>query len=119
MGVPILGTAADGVDAAEDREKFDEILQAVRHLRVPQAGTVFTTEEAMAAAEEIGYPVLRPPSAMFWADRAWRSPTTSSDIEHYMQIINRYESGTPHSGGQIPHGHARWKWTLSATARTS
>ena len=57
MGVPILGTPADGVDAAEDRERFDEILN---ECRIPRAAgrTVFTAEEAVAAANEVGYPCL-------------------------------------------------------------
>lgn len=61
MGVPILGTSSDGVDAAEDRERFDEILQ---QCGIPRAAgkTVFTTEEALAAANEVGYPVLVRPS---------------------------------------------------------
>ncbi|MCQ4808263.1 hypothetical protein NE626_15960, partial [Intestinimonas massiliensis] len=52
MGVPILGTSSDGVDAAEDRERFDEILQ---QCRIPRAAgkTVFTTEEALGAAHEV------------------------------------------------------------------
>ena len=61
MGVPILGTSADGVDAAEDRERFDEILN---QCGIPRAAgrTVFTTEQALAAAHEVGYPVLVRPS---------------------------------------------------------
>ena len=57
MGVPILGTSAENVDAAEDRELFDEILEQCKIPR-PAGKTVFTTEEALAAANELGYPVL-------------------------------------------------------------
>ena len=61
MGVPILGTSAEDVDAAEDRELFDEILQ---ECEIPRAAgkTVFTADEAIAAANELGYPVLVRPS---------------------------------------------------------
>ena len=61
MGVPILGTSAENVDAAEDRELFDEILEQCKIPR-PAGKTVFTTEEALAAANELGYPVLVRPS---------------------------------------------------------
>ena len=57
MGVPILGTSSDDVDAAEDRERFDEILEKCKIPR-PSGTTVFTTEEALKAANELGYPVL-------------------------------------------------------------
>ena len=70
MGVPILGTKAEDVDAAEDRELFDEILQKTE---IPRAagGTVFTAEEAKKVANELGYPVLvRPPMCL--ADRVCR-----------------------------------------------
>ena len=61
MGVPILGTAAEDVDAAEDRERFDEILEQCGIPR-PKGQTVFTAEEAKKAANELGYPVLVRPS---------------------------------------------------------
>ena len=61
MGVPILGTAAEDVDAAEDRERFDEILEQC-HIPRPAGHTVFTAEEAKKAANDLGYPVLVRPS---------------------------------------------------------
>ena len=70
MGVPILGTSAENVDAAEDRELFDEILEQCKIPR-PAGKTVFTTEEALAAANELGYPVLVRP-LMYLVDRACR-----------------------------------------------
>ena len=57
MGVKILGTDADDVDAAEDRERFDEILEKC-HIDRPRGSTVFTTEEAIEVANKLGYPVL-------------------------------------------------------------
>ena len=61
MGVPILGTSAENVDAAEDRELFDEILEQCEIPR-PTGGTVFTAEEAKKVANRLGYPVLVRPS---------------------------------------------------------
>ena len=61
MGVNILGTSADMIDAAEDRERFDEILEKCGIPR-PAGHTVMTTEEAVKAAEDLGYPVLLRPS---------------------------------------------------------
>ena len=61
MGVKILGTSADDVDAAEDRERFDEILEKC-HIDRPRGSTVFTTEEAIETANRLGYPVLVRPS---------------------------------------------------------
>ena len=61
MGVPILGTSAENVDAAEDRELFDEILEECCIPR-PKGTTVFTCEEALEVAHKLGYPVLVRPS---------------------------------------------------------
>ena len=61
LGANILGTSADSVDAAEDRERFDELLEQCGIPR-PSGHTIFTTEEALAAAEDLGYPVLMRPS---------------------------------------------------------
>ena len=67
MGVPILGTAQKDVDAAEDRELFDKILEECEIPR-PKGKTVYTSKEAKEAAQELGYPVLVRPSYV-WADR--------------------------------------------------
>ena len=72
MGVPILGTAAEDVDAAEDRELFDEILEQCQIPR-PKGQTVFTAEEAKKAANELGYPDTRSSVPTFLADRVCRS----------------------------------------------
>ena len=86
MGVRILGTPADGVDAAEDRERFDEILQKCG---IPRAKgrTVFTTEEALAAAHELGYPVLVRPSYVL-GGQGMEIAYSDRNIEEFMRIIN-------------------------------
>ena len=61
MGLPVLGTPVDSIDAAEDRERFDALLEEL-HIPRPQGHTVFTTEEALKAANDLGYPVLLRPS---------------------------------------------------------
>ncbi len=87
MGVPILGTSSDGVDAAEDRERFDEILN---QCRIPRAKgrTVFTTEEALQAANEIGYPVLVRPSYVL-GGQGMEIAYNDRNISDFMRIINR------------------------------
>jgi len=86
MGVRILGTSSDGVDAAEDRERFDEILQ---QCGIPRAKgrTIFTTEEALAAAHELGYPVLVRPSYVL-GGQGMEIAYTDRNIEEFMKIIN-------------------------------
>ena len=86
MGVPILGTSSDGVDAAEDRERFDEILN---QCRIPRAKgqTVFTTEEALKAANEIGYPVLVRPSYVL-GGQGMEIAYNDRNIIDFMRIIN-------------------------------
>ncbi len=86
MGVQILGTSADGVDAAEDRERFDEILQKCG---IPRAKgrTVFTTQEALQAANELGYPVLVRPSYVL-GGQGMEIAYTDRNIEDFMKIIN-------------------------------
>ncbi len=87
MGVPILGTSSDGVDAAEDRERFDEILN---QCRIPRAKgrTVFTTEEALAAAHEVGYPVLVRPSYVL-GGQGMEIAYNDRNIQDFMRIINQ------------------------------
>ena len=86
MGVPILGTSSDGVDAAEDRERFDAIL---RQCGIPRAEgkTVFTTEEALAAAREVGYPVLVRPSYVL-GGQGMEIAYSDRNIVDFMRIIN-------------------------------
>ena len=93
MGVPILGTAPEDVDAAEDRELFDEILQKTE---IPRAagGTVFTAEEAKKVANELGYPVLVRPSYVL-GGQGMQIAYTDEEIEEFMEIINRIEQDHP------------------------
>ncbi len=87
MGVPILGTSPDDVDAAEDRERFDEILEQTK---IPRAAgtTVFTIEEALDAANEIGYPVLVRPSYVL-GGQGMQIAVSDEDVIEFMNIINR------------------------------
>ena len=87
MGVPILGTSAEDVDAAEDRELFDEILEQCGILR-PAGKTVFTTEEAIKAANELGYPVLVRPSYVL-GGQGMQIAISDDDIMEFMNIINQ------------------------------
>ncbi|MCD7892696.1 MAG: carbamoyl-phosphate synthase large subunit [Erysipelotrichaceae bacterium] len=87
MGVQILGTSADNVDAAEDRERFDEILEKC-HIARPRGSTVFTTEEAIKVANEIGYPVLVRPSYVL-GGAGMEIALNDGDIKKFMKIVNR------------------------------
>ena len=87
MGVPILGTSSDGVDAAEDRERFDEILNQC-HIPRAKGRTVFTTEEALKAANEIGYPVLVRPSYVL-GGQGMEIAYNDRNITDFMRIINQ------------------------------
>ena len=87
MGVPILGTSAEDVDAAEDRELFDKILEQCDIPR-PAGKTVYTTEEALAVANELGYPVLVRPSYVL-GGQGMQIAIADDDIIEFMTIINR------------------------------
>lgn len=87
MGVKILGTSADDVDAAEDRERFDEILEKCQIDR-PKGSTVFTTEEAIETAHRLGYPVLVRPSYVL-GGAGMEIALNDGDIKKFMSIINR------------------------------
>ncbi len=93
MGVPILGTKAEDVDAAEDRELFDEILQQTQ---IPRAsgGTVFTAEEAKEVANRIGYPVLVRPSYVL-GGQGMQIAFNDDEIEEFMDIINQIAQDHP------------------------
>ncbi|MDD6685720.1 MAG: carbamoyl-phosphate synthase large subunit [Lachnospiraceae bacterium] len=93
MGVPILGTSAKDVDAAEDRELFDEILQQTQ---IPRAAghTVYTAEEAVKVANELGYPVLVRPSYVL-GGQGMQIAINDEDIVKYIGVINRYTQDHP------------------------
>ena len=93
MGVPILGTSASDVDAAEDRERFDQIL---RQTGIPRAsgGTVFTAEEGVKVANELGYPVLVRPSYVL-GGQGMQIAISDDDIREYIGVINRYTQEHP------------------------
>lgn len=93
MGVPILGTKAEDVDAAEDRELFDKILEETQ---IPRAagGTVFTAEEAKEVANRLGYPVLVRPSYVL-GGQGMQIALNDAEIEEFMAVINQYAQEHP------------------------
>lgn len=93
MGVSILGTKAEDVDAAEDRELFDKILEQTE---IPRAagGTVFTAEEAKEVANRLGYPVLVRPSYVL-GGQGMQIAYSDQEIEEFMEIINRIAQDHP------------------------
>ncbi|MGI6069930.1 MAG: carbamoyl-phosphate synthase large subunit [Blautia sp.] len=93
MGVKILGTSAENVDAAEDRELFDEILETC-HIPRPKGQTVFTAEEAKKAANELGYPVLVRPSYVL-GGQGMQIAINDEDVEEFIGIINRIAQEHP------------------------
>ena len=93
MGVPILGTKAEDVDAAEDRELFDEILEKT-HIPRAAGGTVFTAEEAKEVANRLGYPVLVRPSYVL-GGQGMKIAFNDDEIEEFIGIINRIAQDHP------------------------
>ena len=93
MGVPILGTSAENVDAAEDRELFDEILEQCEIPR-PKGHTVFTAEEAKKAANELGYPVLVRPSYVL-GGQGMQIAISDEVVDEFIGIINRIAQEHP------------------------
>ena len=93
MGVPILGTKAEDVDAAEDRELFDQILQQTG---IPRAagGTVYTADEAKEVANRLGYPVLVRPSYVL-GGQGMQIAFNDAEIEEFIGIINRIAQDHP------------------------
>ncbi len=93
MGVPILGTKAEDVDAAEDRELFDRILEETK---IPRAagGTVYTAEEAKEVANRLGYPVLVRPSYVL-GGQGMQIAISDEEIEEFMAVINRIAQDHP------------------------
>ncbi len=93
LGVRILGTAADAVDEAEDRERFDALLERCQIPR-PEGHTVFTTQEALQAANQLGYPVLLRPSYVLGGQNMIIA-YNDEDVTEYMQIITAHELENP------------------------
>lgn len=93
MGVPILGTSAENVDAAEDRELFDKILEECEIPR-PKGHTVYTAKEAKQAANELGYPVLVRPSYVL-GGQGMQIAINDEDVEEFIGIINRIAQEHP------------------------
>ncbi len=93
LGVRILGTSAADIDAAEDRELFDELLEKCGIPR-PQGSTVFTTEEALKVANELGYPVLLRPSYVLGGQNMIIAHC-DNDVQEYMTIITATELENP------------------------
>lgn len=93
MGVKILGTSQHGVDLAEDREKFDALLESLKIPR-PKGKTVFTLEEALEAANGLGYPVLVRPSYVL-GGQGMEIAYAENDIVEFMGIINKVKQEHP------------------------
>ncbi len=93
MGVPVLGTAAKDVDAAEDRERFDQILEQCRIPR-PAGMTVYTADEAKEAAHKLGYPVLVRPSYVL-GGQGMQIAINDEDIDEFIGIINQIAQEHP------------------------
>ena len=85
QGIRILGTSAENIDAAEDREKFDAVLEKL-NIQRPKGLTVMTTEEALEAANKVGYPVLMRPSYVLGGQNMIIA-FSDQDIVEYMDII--------------------------------
>ncbi len=84
-GINILGTQADSIDAAEDRERFDALLEKLK-IKRPKGETIMTAEEALKAAEHIGYPVLLRPSYVLGGQNMIIA-FNEADVKEYMKII--------------------------------
>ena len=92
-GVKILGTPADSIDAAEDRERFDELLESL-HIERPAGYTVMRTEDALKVANNLGYPVLMRPSYVLGGQNMIIAHS-DEDIREYMQIILSHNIENP------------------------
>ena len=93
MGLKILGTPVDSIDAAEDKERFDALLENLNIPR-PKGETVFTTEEALVSANRLGYPVLLRPSYVLGGQNMIIA-YSDADVTEYMAIITSHEIENP------------------------
>ena len=94
MGVPILGTSAENVDAAEDRELFDEILEAVSDPETEGTDRIYCGRRRKKAANELGYPVLVRPSYVL-GGQGMQIAINDEDVEEFIGIINRIAQEHP------------------------
>jgi carbamoyl-phosphate synthase large subunit len=92
-GIRILGTSADNIDAAEDRERFDKLLEKCNIPR-PNGLMAFTTEEAVKKAQKLGFPVLLRPSYVLGGQNMIIA-YTKNDVIEYMDIITATELENP------------------------
>lgn len=92
-GVNLIGTSADAIDAAEDRERFQQILQAL-HLRQPENRTARTENEALELAEEVGYPLVVRPSYVL-GGRAMQIVHSASELQTYMREAVEVSNDSP------------------------
>ena len=104
IGLPILGTPADAIDEAEDRERFDELLERCGIPRAP-GRTVYTLDEALAAADEIGLPVLMRPSYVLGGQNMIVAYTQADVIEYMGVITEHVDMDHPRPAGQVYPGH--------------
>ena len=91
--IPILGSSADTIDMAEDRERFDELLER-SGIKRPKGHTIMTTEEALTAARDLGYPVLMRPSYVLGGQNMIIA-YCDEDIQEYMAIILSHKQDNP------------------------
>ncbi|MCM1129126.1 MAG: carbamoyl-phosphate synthase large subunit [Alistipes senegalensis] len=92
-GVPIIGTSPDMIDAAEDRERFQQLLQKL-NLRQPPNRTARTEAEALVMAQEIGYPLVVRPSYVL-GGRAMEIVHEQSGLERYMREAVKVSNDSP------------------------
>ena len=91
--IPIIGTCADSIDMAEDRDRFDQLLESLGIAR-PKGHTVMTKEEALQAASDLTYPVLMRPSYVLGGQNMVIA-FQDDDIVEYMDIILQHEIENP------------------------
>ena len=102
QGIPILGTSADGIDMAEDRGRFDALLEHL-NIRRPKGMSITTLEEALDASEALGFPVLLRPSYVIGGQNMVIAHGRE-DVEKYMKVILFRRHQERRAGGQV---HAR------------
>ena len=104
MGVQILGTSADSIDAAEDRERFDELLEQLRHSASPGHHRHDHGGGARSGQPDLGYPVLLRPSYVLGGQNMIIA-YDDDDVKEYMAIITSHKHREPGPHRQIPDGH--------------